>query len=232
MNIDPTASQILDQMPIYNPIDISFDNEGENEASARAIGQPPVGNSLTAIERQFSQLVRGLTQQLNDLERQLAHAIKVLGTPAKKPCDPDDHGAKAPAGSGPHYQRYGKIITDAARRHEVDPLLVNAVIRQESGFSATAVSKAGAMGLMQLMPDTAKALGVRDAFDPRQNIEGGTQFLRHLLDRYNGHVDLALAAYNAGPAAVDKYGGIPPYPETQAYVRDVMEAYKTAALSA
>jgi len=234
MNIDPTASQILDQLPIYNPIDISFDDDPDgNQTMPRASNQAHAGtSSLAAIERQFAQLVRGLTQQLNGLERQLAQAIKTLGESQKKPCDPNPSSTKAPAGGGPHYQRYGKIITDAARRHEIDPLLVSAVIRHESGYSPTAISKTGAMGLMQLMPDTAKALGVHDAFDPRQNIEGGTQFLRQLLDRYNGHVDLALAAYNAGPAAVDKYGGIPPYPETQAYVRDVMETYKASALSA
>jgi soluble lytic murein transglycosylase-like protein len=88
------------------------------------------------------------------------------------------------------------------------------------------------MGLMQLMPDTAKSLGVTDPFNPEQNIEGGTSLLRGLLDRYHGQLDLALAAYNAGPAAVDKYGGVPPYPETQAYVRNIMASYREAALSA
>ncbi len=126
---------------------------------------------------------------------------------------------------------YSKIITDVSRRQQMDPLLVSAVIREESGFQPNAVSKTGAQGLMQLMPDTARSLGVRDAFDPRQNIEGGATLLRQLMDRYHGQLDLALAAYNAGPGAVDKYGGVPPYPETQDYVRNVMADYREAALS-
>ena len=234
MNIDPTTMQIPNQTP-YNPIGIWFDDEAEEGTHGAPTGIKPAtpgADSLSAIEKQFAQLVKDLTQQLNGLERQLSQAFKAIGaTKAAPACEPGDC-SKGKAPKGPGYHRYSKLITDAARRHEVDPQLVGAVIRQESGFSPAALSKTGAMGLMQLMPDTARTLGVRDAFDPRQNIEGGTALLRQLLDRYHGHVDLALAAYNAGPAAVDKYGGVPPYPETQDYVRNVMEMYRESALSA
>jgi soluble lytic murein transglycosylase len=118
--------------------------------------------------------------------------------------------------------RYADEIRDISVRYGMDPALVEAVIRAESAFNPWAVSRKGARGLMQLMPHTAWALGVRNSFDPRQNIEGGVRHLRYLLDRYTGNLPLALAAYNAGEAAVDHYRGIPPYPETQQYVRKVL----------
>lgn len=234
MNIDPAATQILDRMPIYNPTDISYEAPEEDDgiqtrAASGTQSSARASDPLVAIEKQFAQLVKELTQQLNGLERQLAQAVKAFSS-AQAPAPPKTNQAGPEEHAG--YHRYNSIINDAARRHEIDPLLVSAVIRHESGFSPVAVSKAGAMGLMQLMPDTARALGVRDAFDPIQNIEGGTTLLSQLLDRYKGHVDLALAAYNAGPAAVDSYGGVPPYAETQAYVRDVMQTYRESALSA
>ena len=113
------------------------------------------------------------------------------------------------------------LIGDAARRHEVSPELIRAVIRQESGFNPFAVSRKGAQGLMQLMPQTARRLGVKDVFDPAENVQAGVKYLRQLLDRYEGDERLALAAYNAGEGAVDKYGGVPPYAETQDYVRRI-----------
>ncbi len=118
------------------------------------------------------------------------------------------------------------LIVAAARQERIPPALLAAVTRVESGFQPRAVSRAGAKGLTQLMDETARALGVTDSFDPWQNLVGGARYLRLLLDRYGGNVTLALAAYNAGPGAVDAAGGrVPPFPETQIYVRRVMAAY-------
>src|SRR6266849_4775543 len=118
---------------------------------------------------------------------------------------------------------FTKEIRETSEKYGVSATLVEAVIRTESAFNPWAVSRKGAQGLMQLMPQTANALGVRDSFNPRQNIDGGVRHLRHLLERYPGNVPFALAAYNAGEGAVDSYRGIPPYAETQQYVQKVLE---------
>lgn len=119
-------------------------------------------------------------------------------------------------------------IHDAARAHGVDPRLVAAVARRESAFDVNAVSPKGACGVMQLMPATARYLGVQNVFDARENIFGGTRYLRTLLDTFNGDLDLALAAYNAGPGAVEKHRGVPPYRETRAYVAAVRASYESS----
>jgi soluble lytic murein transglycosylase-like protein len=117
---------------------------------------------------------------------------------------------------------FAEAIGDAAQRHEVDPVLLTAMAEVESSFDARAVSHKGASGLLQLMPETAKRFGVGDVFDATQNANGGARYLRWLLERYEGQTELALAGYNAGEAAVDRYQGIPPFPETRAYVTRVL----------
>ncbi|HEX2996585.1 MAG TPA: lytic transglycosylase domain-containing protein, partial [Anaerolineales bacterium] len=124
---------------------------------------------------------------------------------------------------------FSSLINQAAQKYGVNPGLVQAVIKAESNFNPNAVSKSGAQGLMQLMPDTARSLGVSNSLDPAQNIEGGVKFLSQLLKHYNGNTRLAVAAYNAGPGAVDKYGGVPPYQETQTYVTRVLGYFNSTS---
>lgn len=116
---------------------------------------------------------------------------------------------------------YDAFIREASTHFGVDATLIRSVMQTESAFDALAVSRAGALGLMQLMPDVAAELGVDDPFDPRQNVMGGVKYLRRLLDQYRGNVPLALASYNAGATNVAQYGGVPPFPETQNYVKKI-----------
>lgn len=119
-----------------------------------------------------------------------------------------------------------EIVETFAQKYNIDGDFIKAMIKQESGFNPNATSKKGAMGLMQLMPSTAKSLGVNDAYNPWENIEGGVKYIKGLMDRFNNDEKLALAAYNAGPNAVKRYGGIPPYKETQNYVKSIMSTYE------
>ena len=117
------------------------------------------------------------------------------------------------------------MIHSNAKKYGVDPKLINAVIKNESGYNVNARSSAGAIGLMQLMPDTARSLGVTNINDPAQNVEAGTKYLSRLMKKYNGNIILTLAAYNAGPGAVDNNNGIPPYKETRNYIYNVLTTY-------
>ncbi|MEK3887395.1 lytic transglycosylase domain-containing protein [Bacillus sp. FSL K6-3431] len=117
------------------------------------------------------------------------------------------------------------IINKAADKYNLPAKLIKSIIKHESNFNPSVVSHAGASGLMQLMPGTARGLGVIDIFDPEQNVMGGSKYIRNMLDKYNGNIELALAAYNAGPGNVSKYDGIPPFKETQAYVKKVTNSF-------
>jgi soluble lytic murein transglycosylase-like protein len=134
--------------------------------------------------------------------------------------------AQAPNAPAPlPTEEIDRLVSANAATWNVDPSLIKAIIANESGFNANATSNVGAQGLMQLMPGTASGLGVTDAYDPAQNVWGGTRYIRGLLDRFGGNTELAVAAYNAGPGAVEKYNGVPPYAETQNYVQNVLASF-------
>lgn len=118
-----------------------------------------------------------------------------------------------------------QLVQTNSASQGVDPDLIRAVMANESAFDPHATSSAGAQGLMQLMPQTASEVGVTNSYDPSQNVAGGTKYLRGLLERFNGNLTNTVAAYNAGPEAVEKYNGVPPYPETQSYVKNVLDTY-------
>jgi soluble lytic murein transglycosylase-like protein len=232
LSIDPTA---ITSIITYTPklYDSGDDQDSGSQQTDETEPAPPAAD-LDAIEQRFSAMISDLTKQLAALERSFTNTMRdmvkgISGAAAPRgPVAPQDANAsQLPAVAG----KYAAPIAAAAKRNELDPALLSAVVGQESGFQPRAVSSTGAMGLMQLMPETARELGVRNPFDPAQNIDGGAKYLRGLIDRYHGRLDLALAAYNAGPGAVDRFGAVPPYPETQAYVKNILATYRNAALA-
>ncbi len=180
-------------------------------SDSRAGGQLPIAVGIVGRHKAISALGQSSSLRPGISRGQLRgrQAVWREGLPTRPPAP----GAQSAS--------FDQMIRSAARQEGVDEQLVKAVVEAESGFNPQAVSHAGAKGLMQLMDGTARSLGVRDPFDPASNVTGGTKFLRSLLDRF-GSVPLALAAYNAGPGAVEKYGGVPPYQETRKYVERVL----------
>jgi soluble lytic murein transglycosylase-like protein len=163
---------------------------------------------INMIENQFQSLMSYSQQPDEDFQ-------KILDSSVQRANNPDSVSRS----------EINDLITKYSEKNGLDEDFVKAVINQESGFNPKATSHCGAMGLMQLMPSTAQGLGVTNAYDAEQNIEGGTKYLKGLMDRFGNDKSLALAAYNAGPNAVKKYGGIPPYAETQNYVKSVLGKY-------
>lgn len=175
--------------------------------SASPVQNIPLGNIVSAATRHDSP----------DIRRRLSHASDRSKTRASLKLFYSQKLAE---------QRFRPIILNASRKHHVDPNLIKAVIMAESGFNPRAISRKGARGLMQLMPETAAGLGVRNIFDPRENIHGGAKYLKHLKERFGGELELALAAYHAGSSKVLKAGGIPPIRATERYIRNVFGYYR------
>jgi hypothetical protein len=146
--------------------------------------------------------------------------------PRARTPSPAAHSSAGTISSSNMPSAYLDLINSACSRHGVEPSLVHALIKVESDFNPYAISRKGAMGLMQLMPQTALDLNVRDSFNPAENIDGGVKYLRYLIDRYEGNLSLALAAYNSGETAVKKWGTVPPYRETRNYVDKILRIYK------
>jgi soluble lytic murein transglycosylase-like protein len=181
-------------------MDIFNDISAIQNRIAEISGAPPAGAVQTAAPGTFNvALAQALMPQL---------------------APPDAAAPDAPAPVPP--EQINQLVQQNADIWQVDPALIKSVIANESSFNANAQSPVGAQGLMQLMPETAASLGVKNPFDPAQNVAGGTRYLRSLLDRFKGDTRLAVAAYNAGPNAVEKYGDVPPYSETQSYVKNVL----------
>jgi len=192
---------------------------------------------MQAIESTFNSLASFGTDLANRpnqdfqkiLDANLADKAKTIAENTASPFSNKIFSSELTTKTSGENANIDNLIEEYSAKNGLDSSFVRAVIKQESGFQPKATSHCGAMGLMQLMPATANSLGVKDAYDPEQNIAGGTKYLKGLLDRFGGDKSLALAAYNAGPNAVAKYNGIPPYKETQNYVKNIMSMYQKSS---
>jgi soluble lytic murein transglycosylase-like protein len=189
------------------------------ELVARAHGARPAQGATATLGTSFASALRGAGVGQAITAAAPNGAGGLAGGLTTTPVTPSGSGGLLGGTPSP----YDDLIVAAAQRHGLDPALLKGLIRAESDFDPNAGSSAGAVGLTQLMPSTAAALGVTDPRDPAQSIEGGAKYLKQQLDAFGGDVTKALAAYNAGPGAVARYGGVPPYPETQAYVQRVQQ---------
>jgi soluble lytic murein transglycosylase-like protein len=177
--------------------------------------------------RNYWQMVACLSDKTGFQSTEPEEKIRIEASPVPqiKPVVRVGKVKKKPSSAKNREALYHPIILRAAKRHSVDPALVKAIIKAESGYNARAVSKKGAKGLMQLMPKTAKALGVKNSFDPEHNVNGGVKYFRSLLDKFNDDIKLAVAAYNAGSSKVRKHNDVPPIRATQIYVKKVLKYY-------
>ncbi|MBR5305047.1 MAG: lytic transglycosylase domain-containing protein [Candidatus Gastranaerophilales bacterium] len=196
----------------------------ENSFSAleKISGQPQASQETHTIEQDFKKILDAKDESIETIEKKVESkpVVEEIKSEVKEAVE-----LKSKIDLKAQKVDIDELIETFSQKYDIDGDFIKAIIKQESGFNAKATSKKGAMGLMQLMPKTAESLGVVDAYNPSQNIEGGVKYLKGLLDKYDNNKELALAAYNAGPGAVKKYGGIPPYKETQNYINNIMGAY-------